>query len=1418
MSSWTRVVVTSLPFSRDNAMMAGTSSGDVLLFGGFTSSYSTYTSTVTMPSGTYTASAPAYGYTAVASSANAAFTSVDNQLAEAFYAGSGSIIDPGLTSEQVIQSGATWVPPAAGGDISVTENYYTTVTSQTTYNTIYANDTWLWNGSQWIQQFPQTTPVGRKMGMMAYNPSTGQTVLFGGINENNLYDPSTWLWNGTNWVNANPSTSPPSRAEGVLFYDPVSTDLILFGGMDAASSLADTWSWNGTTWTELSPTSAPSARFGAMATTNSTTNNVVLFGGQIASGFASDTWEWNGSDWVEQSPATIPTARAQGLLGYDATGDSTIMFGGNSDSGVLNDTWLWNGQNWIELTPYSPPPARYNVAGATSPNGRLVMFGGTNGSSITQYFADLWQFYADIIDTTYPSISTSSMSAKPTILTEYYAQTSAPMHSLSNPQHNSPTDINQLIITHPVEYVQYGGPILSDRMAGMYIDSLSMVNVTSSQSFLMPVDTFDVLELPVTVGGGNGADLVVQLYKDVGHPIFPYDQYALSLDPVAYLPLSEAEGASIAGSLVDNGTATITPTGSLVDIATNYPTTYSTNGTVQGTSNFGQGSPSSAYPQQTSFYFDGSTDISLAYPGPSGSSFTVSMWINPGPIQPPNFGTRLYRTGAAGNTTGIDISLTGTAPYGIGFDIAYTPYNTAVQHNVVYSSTTVPADTWTMVTCVYDGNNLIIYINGQQSGIQEIGAATVEPGFGAYLGSAGGGGDPYEGYMSSVFVSDNALNADQVLALYESINSTSVPINYNGMLEAQTVVPATFIASASSASDVGYYQSSWLMPASWNYTPTLQMPQSLTGVSGAATTTANTLAVVAGGASLGILTPNMYYAAFNGTNGINAWLVGPTVPLPIADSSMTFLADSSTQQQGFTNGTLYLVGGITQAIAAPGTPSVTPSGTLGTTTYWYKVTAVNSGGETNPSAPNSTLSGNATLSTTDFNILNWPTVSNASSYNVYRSTNNIDYELVANTSNTTYNDIGVAAQNISPPLYNRALAPTANVYTSAVTSNSFAAWQSTQSLPVALTQVGLTSIGSTILVIGGFDGTNAVNTVYAAQDSGGSVNAWLELTPLPEAITNPQVAVLNNWVVVSNTDQSVLYASQYNPTTQTISGWQSWPTPPMSAYVLVAADDTLVATGGYDVAGLAVSPNGPSPQWMEYLNVFGGANVEGLSNVSNLSIFAFRQAFTPTGQQAWSIMLPDLSIVTSFYEWAILPLPLPADHLHVGTKYHLVLTQQNGSPDNYLIYSLVDNYTQPVRITPAQYPNQRVSIHGSIPFRLRSSSITFPNVIVDQDAAAWTWIMRNPQSAILGIGKIVEGAALQTYTAQMLVTLEQNGVIDQMGELAPLSLTTAIASSFAALVPYVDAMDMTDTLSVETSGDSFVYDANDTLYNMAVFS
>lgn len=243
------------------------------------------------------------------------------------------------------------------------------------------NDTWIWHNG-WYKLSPATSPSPRNGPNLAYDPTTGTVVLFGGLdaNGNDLND--TWTWDGVTWTQQFPRISPPARELDVpgMAYDAATGTVVLFGGISQTASLGDTWEWNGRTktWRERFPAVSPSPRSTALAY-DPLTGEILLFGGIDSTGtHLNDTWTWNGFIWTQRFPAASPSPRGIPSIAYDVSLGQVVLFGGRAPDGQsLDDTWGWNGSTWMQLKTYSLPPSRYMGAMDFDPlsNG-LVLFAG----------------------------------------------------------------------------------------------------------------------------------------------------------------------------------------------------------------------------------------------------------------------------------------------------------------------------------------------------------------------------------------------------------------------------------------------------------------------------------------------------------------------------------------------------------------------------------------------------------------------------------------------------------------------------------------------------------------------------------------------------------------------------------------------------------------------------------------------------------------------------------------------------------------------------------------------------------------------------------------------------------------------------------------------------------------------------------
>jgi hypothetical protein len=260
------------------------------------------------------------------------------------------------------------------------------------------NDTWSWTGTTWTQLAPTASPPPMAEASLAYDPSAGQLVLFGGIDANGDSLSGTWIWSGSNWIEESPISSPPARHGAVLGYDSTTDQLILFGGSDTDSitpMTADTWAWNGTDWTQLAPSTLPPPLYAATMDWDSSSGQLILFGGTTNGTYngTNETWAWTGTNWSELAPASSPPARLRASMAMDPASGQLILFGGYGFGQTdLGDMWEWNGSTWTQVSPPTLPTARADASMAFDVStGKLVLFGGSDLIG-TVLLGDTWLY------------------------------------------------------------------------------------------------------------------------------------------------------------------------------------------------------------------------------------------------------------------------------------------------------------------------------------------------------------------------------------------------------------------------------------------------------------------------------------------------------------------------------------------------------------------------------------------------------------------------------------------------------------------------------------------------------------------------------------------------------------------------------------------------------------------------------------------------------------------------------------------------------------------------------------------------------------------------------------------------------------------------------------------------------------------
>jgi N-acetylneuraminic acid mutarotase len=220
-----------------------------------------------------------------------------------------------------------------------------------------AADTWAYDpaANSWTELKPSgTVPVARTGPVMAYDPSSGRMIMFGGSSGETDQHNDTWAYDPTanSWTELSPSGNlPAGRVCPAMAYDPATQRMIMFGGYYVGSELNDTWAYNpaANAWTELNPsgTVPPARHFHAMVCDPST-GRMIMFGGTGDTGYLNDTWAYHPATntWTKFSvwsnsvfQGAAPAPRAGSSLVYDPSGARLIVFGGSGSDGDFNDIY-----------------------------------------------------------------------------------------------------------------------------------------------------------------------------------------------------------------------------------------------------------------------------------------------------------------------------------------------------------------------------------------------------------------------------------------------------------------------------------------------------------------------------------------------------------------------------------------------------------------------------------------------------------------------------------------------------------------------------------------------------------------------------------------------------------------------------------------------------------------------------------------------------------------------------------------------------------------------------------------------------------------------------------------------------------------------------------------------------------------------
>lgn len=242
-----------------------------------------------------------------------------------------------------------------------------------TANDLWAFDPVAGTMTQLIADGAVGSPSHRGRSAIAWNPTNNKLTVFGGNTRGGTtgagtptlladtweYDPAT-----NSWADVTPvAGSPTPRQYASMAYDPTTGGLLMFGGETATTVpptyTNETWLWLGGSWSLLAPSTAPTARSQHTLVTRTDAFQDVLMVCGINNAMAApdsvrflDVWRWTGADWsllsdcnVLTNPTGAGTTWPASTVGnqavYDPLRQRVVVQGGNGITVAANTTYVY---------------------------------------------------------------------------------------------------------------------------------------------------------------------------------------------------------------------------------------------------------------------------------------------------------------------------------------------------------------------------------------------------------------------------------------------------------------------------------------------------------------------------------------------------------------------------------------------------------------------------------------------------------------------------------------------------------------------------------------------------------------------------------------------------------------------------------------------------------------------------------------------------------------------------------------------------------------------------------------------------------------------------------------------------------------------------------------------------------------------
>jgi PKD repeat protein len=257
----------------------------------------------------------------------------------------------------------------------------------------FISDTWTFVNGAWtnITTTVSGSPPSVYLPGLAFDPSTGKVIFFGGVNRTLATQSATWSYHAKAWVNLSATvvSTPPARVAPAMSTDSTDGEIVMTGGETVLGGgySTTTWVFHAGSWTN--DTSIAGSSGGLVLPASSDfppANGVLLVGAEFGNHTHVATLEYYSGTWhnltSSLSTSVSPFQLAQAV--YSPSARAVVLFSGflynrTGSTLAMQITWEFASGAWTNLTDLtgSQPATNLGMAMVVDPSsGAIVLFGG----------------------------------------------------------------------------------------------------------------------------------------------------------------------------------------------------------------------------------------------------------------------------------------------------------------------------------------------------------------------------------------------------------------------------------------------------------------------------------------------------------------------------------------------------------------------------------------------------------------------------------------------------------------------------------------------------------------------------------------------------------------------------------------------------------------------------------------------------------------------------------------------------------------------------------------------------------------------------------------------------------------------------------------------------------------------------------